>query len=199
MPNNSRQTTDLASQRLLLRTLDSHFLSLCVQANADAAASYLCSGELPDDWLSQWRLMAMRLKDLHQDPAYLRWSLRAIIWQETGEMIGHIGFHTPPDPDYLATLGTDGIEIGYEIYPNWRRRGLGREALQRLLQFAQEQGVQRFILSIAPDNQPSLALARSLGFVELGQQVDGEEGLELLYRLESNKSGSADPDSPKRQ
>ena len=199
MPNNLRQTTDLASQRLLLRTLDSHFLSLCVQANADAAAGYLCSGELPDDWLSQWRLMAMRLKDLHQDPAYLRWSLRAIIWRETGEMIGHIGFHTPPDPDYLATLGTDGIEIGSEIYPNWRRRGLGREALQRLLQFAQEQGVQRFILSIAPDNQPSLALARSLGFVELGQQVDGEEGLELLYRLESNKSGSADPDSPKRQ
>ena len=199
MPNNSRQTTDLASQRLLLRTLDSHFLSLCVQANADAAASYLCSGELPDDWLSQWRLMAMRLKDLHQDPAYLRWSLRAIIWRETGEMIGHIGFHTPPDPDYLATLGTDGIEIGYEIYPNWRRQGLGREALQRLLQFAQEQGVQRFILSIAPDNQPSLALARSLNFVELGQQVDGEEGLELLYRLENNKSGSADPDGPKRQ
>ena len=199
MPNNSRQTTDLASQRLLLRTLDSHFLSLCVQANADAAASYLCSGELPDDWLSQWRLMAMRLKDLHQDPAYLRWSLRAIIWRETGEMIGHIGFHTPPDPDYLATLGTDGIEIGYEIYPDWRRQGFGHEALQRLLQFAQEQGVQRFILSIAPDNQPSLALARSLGFVELGQQVDGEEGLELLYRLESNKSGSADPDSPKRQ
>ena len=199
MPNNSRQTTDLASPRLLLRTLDSHFLSLCVQATADAAASYLCRGELPDDWLSQWRLMAMRLKDLHQDPAYLRWSLRAIIWRGTGEMIGHIGFHTPPDPDYLATLGTDGIEIGYEIYPNWRRRGLGREALQRLLQFAQEQGVQRFILSIAPDNQPSLALARSLGFVELGQQVDGEEGLELLYRLESNKSGSADPDGPKRQ
>mgnify|MGYP000942878710 FL=1 len=199
MPNNSRQTTDRASQRLRLRALDSQFRSLCVQANADAAASYLCSGELPDDWLSQWRLMAMRLKDLHQDPAYLRWSLRAIIWRETGEMIGHIGFHTPPDPDYLATLGTDGIEIGYEIYPNWRRQGLGREALQRLLQFAQEQGVQRFILSIAPDNQPSLALARSLGFVELGQQVDGEEGLELLYRLESNKSGSADPDSPKRQ
>lgn len=199
MTTNSRQTADLVTPRLLLRTLDSHFLSLCVQANADAAASYLSSQELPYEWLSQWRLMAMRLKDLHQDPAYLRWSLRAIIWRETGEMIGHIGFHTPPDPDYLAALGTDGIEIGYEIYPDWRRQGFGREALQRLLQFAQEQGVQRFILSIAPDNQPSLALARSLGFVELGQQVDGEEGLELLYRLESNKSGSADPDSPKRQ
>ena len=199
MTTNSRQTADLVTPRLLLRTLDSHFLSLCVQANADAAASYLSSQELPDEWLSQWRLMAMRLMDLHQDPAYLRWSLRAVIWRETGEMIGHIGFHTPPDPDYLAALGTDGIEIGYEIYPDWRQQGLGREALLRLLQFAQEQGVQRFILSIAPDNQPSLALARSLGFVELGQQVDGEEGLELLYRLESNKSGSADPDGPKRQ
>ena len=199
MTTNSRQTADLVTPRLLLRTLDSHFLSLCVQANADAAASYLSSQELPDEWLSQWRLMAMRLKDLHQDPAYLRWSLRAIIWRETGEMIGHIGFHTPPDPDYLAALGTDGIEIGYEIYPDWRRQGFGHEALQRLLQFAREEGVERFILSIAPDNQPSLALARSLGFVELGQQVDGEGGLELLYRLESNKSGSADPDSPERQ
>lgn len=139
--------------------------------------------------------MAMRLKDLHQDPAYLRWSLRAIIWRETGEMVGHIGFHTPPDPSYL-TLERAGSKLVADLSQLAATRG-GARNLQRLLPVRSGAGSTAIHSVDRPDNQASTALARSLGFVELGQQVDGEEGPELLYRLECNKSGNADTGSPK--
>jgi [ribosomal protein S5]-alanine N-acetyltransferase len=178
--------SDLVSPRLVLRALDSHFLTLCLLAEYQPAASYLM-GHLPDDWFAKWQLMAMRLKDLQQDPGYLPWGLRAILARDSGEMIGHIGFHTRPNPDYLAALGTHGVELGYEIYPRWRRQGIAAEALEAMLQFARQQGVSRFILSISPDNQASTALARSFGFQQFGEQVDEEDGLELLYRLDAEQ------------
>ena len=186
-------TADLQSPRLLLRPLDSHFLSLCLRANGEEAAGYLSSEELPDEWLGKWRLMALHLQELHRDPAYLRWSLRAILCRTSGAMVGHIGFHTPPNPDYLAQRGSDGIEIGYEIYPAWRRRGLGREALQTLLQFAHTQGVRHCLLSIATDNSASMALARSLGFEPFGPTFEDEEGGLCRYWRHSRPSESCRP------
>ena len=175
MDDKRPSTADLESPRLLLRPLDSHFLSLCLRANGEAAADYLSSDTLPDEWFGKWRLMALHLQELHRDPAYLRWSLRAILCRTSGAMVGHIGFHSPPNPDYLAQRGSDGIEIGYEIYPAWRRRGLGREALQTLLQFAHAQGGRHCLLSIATDNSASMSLARSLGFTPFGPTFEDDE------------------------
>lgn len=175
MDDKRPSTADLESPRLLLRPLDSHFLSLCLRANGEAAADYLSSDTLPDEWFGKWRLMALHLQELHRDPAYLRWSLRAILCRTSGAMVGHIGFHSPPNPDYLAQRGSDGIEIGYEIYPAWRRRGLGREALQTLLQFAHAQGGRHCLLSIATDNSASMALARSLGFTPFSPTFEDDE------------------------
>ena len=35
--------------------------------------------------------------------------------------------------------------------------------------------------SISPDNEPSLALIRKAGFVEVGSQIDEIDGLELIF------------------
>lgn len=40
-----------------------------------------------------------------------------------------------------------------------------------------------FRLTIAPDNEPSLALARQFPFVEVGEQWDDEDGLETIYEM----------------
>jgi RimJ/RimL family protein N-acetyltransferase len=37
--------------------------------------------------------------------------------------------------------------------------------------------------SISPRNEPSLALARKLGFEQVGEQFDEEDGLELVFEL----------------
>jgi RimJ/RimL family protein N-acetyltransferase len=49
-----------------------------------------------------------------------------------------------------------------------------------LIRWAFETHQQRsFVLSIAPDNVASLAMARSIGFREAGSHIDKEDGLEL--------------------
>jgi RimJ/RimL family protein N-acetyltransferase len=56
-----------------------------------------------------------------------------------------------------------------------RRRGRGRAA--------REHGVERFFVSIAPDNASSLAMAAKLGFRQVGEQIDEEDGLEYVFEL----------------
>ena len=173
---------DLYTPRLQLRTLDSYFLALCLRAEQEEAADYL-GCHLPPRWFAQWRLMAIKLQDLKYEPDSLPWSLRAMVHRERNEMVGQIGFHTAPNPDYLQAHSSQGIELGYEVYEAWRRQGLAREALQAMLGFAKRQGVKRFVLSISPENTASTGLARSFGFTQFGEQWDEEDGQEYQYQL----------------
>src|SRR3972149_5968385 len=68
--------------------------------------------------------------------------------------------------------------------PPCRRRGYALEAAQGLMDWAaREHGVRLFRLSIAPDNAPSLAMAAKMGFRQVGEQMDDEDGLELVFDL----------------
>jgi RimJ/RimL family protein N-acetyltransferase len=44
-------------------------------------------------------------------------------------------------------------------------------------------GVRHFVVAISPGNSPSLAIARKLGFVRIGERVDDERGLEHVFEL----------------
>ena len=45
-------------------------------------------------------------------------------------------------------------------------------------------GITRFVASVAPTNEPSLAIVRGLGFVDTGRHWDDEDGLELEFELQ---------------
>jgi RimJ/RimL family protein N-acetyltransferase len=111
------------------------------------------------------------------DPSSQPWLLRAMVLRNgTRPMIGHIGFHGPPIEG--------AAEIGYTVFPEHRRRGYAREAVLTLMHWSREaHGVQRFIVSISPDNAPSLALASAMGFVRTGEQMDEVDGLEYVFEL----------------
>jgi len=55
-------------------------------------------------------------------------------------------------------------EFALLVSDRFQRRGLGRELLGRLLDVGQREGLRRIVGFISPENQPMLALARSLGF-----------------------------------
>lgn len=185
---------DLVTDRLVLRLMDPQFMRLCLLAEHQLAAEQLNS-PVHDAWLSQWRLIASRLKAVQEDPSYQPWGMRAILLKHSGQMIGHTGFHTRPDPVYLADIGTGGIELGYEIYPDWRRQHLGKEAVLAMLRYAKSIGAQRFILSIAPDNQASRRLAASCGFRQFGERLYPQEDMEWLFRLEARQLTETDVDT----
>ena len=48
-------------------------------------------------------------------------------------------------------------------------------------EWAAQHGARVLRASIAPDNEPSLALVRRAGFVEVGEQMDEIDGLELIF------------------
>jgi RimJ/RimL family protein N-acetyltransferase len=98
-------------------------------------------------------------------------------------MIGHAGFHGPPGVNGPAD--PDAVELGYTVFPEERGRGYATEAARALVDWAAEaHGIRRFVASVAPGNEPSLAVVRKLGFVETGSQWDDEDGLELVFELE---------------
>lgn len=135
---------------------------------------------LPDDWPDERaaRFLRMRLDQLRSDPEWQEWLARAMVLRtNTRPMAGYIGFHGPPD-----VIGR--AEMGYAVLPHWRRRGYAMEATKALMDWARlHHGVARFFLSVAPDNGPSLAMAAKLGFRQVGEQIDEEDGLELVFEL----------------
>jgi RimJ/RimL family protein N-acetyltransferase len=132
--------------------------------------------------------LASRLDQLRRDSTVEPWLLRAMVERVSGAMIGHIGFHTPPCPPYLASVAPDAVELGYSVHAPFRRQGYATEATLALMQWAYSLHGQRcFFLSISPQNMASTAMAESLGFVTCGSHMDEEDGLEIKYvrRLEA--------------
>ena len=110
-----------------------------------------------------------------------RWLARAIIRREGGVLVGNIGFHG--EPGVNAAGDASALEIGYGILPEHRRQGYATEAVDALVGWARTQGIDHFVASVAPDNVPSLAIIRKLGFVRTGQHIDPEDGLEHVFEL----------------
>lgn len=128
--------------------------------------------------------MQMRLADFQAGRTREPWLLRGIVLRQTQTLIGHIGFHTPPGPDYLHNLAPGGIEIGYTIFPAYRRQGYALEACTVLIEWAhRHENLCRFVLSIAPDNLASLRIAERLNFTRIGEHIDDIDGAEYIYLL----------------
>lgn len=98
----------------------------------------------------------------------------------------------PPEGVGIARLAPTGepgtAEIAIALLAPWRRRGLGRLLLQRLIGWAEAAGYRRLEALMLPENQSMRALAQSLGF-RLGPS-DSEPGL-IVARLDLPGPGPA--------
>jgi RimJ/RimL family protein N-acetyltransferase len=121
-------------------------------------------------WL--WRY---RLNQMASDPTSARWIARAVVTDPEGVVVGHAGFHGPPDEGGM-------VEIAYSVAPDHRRQGYARAMLVELIRrAAAEPSVRTVRATISPDNATSLATISGFGFAEVGEQWDEEDGLELIF------------------
>ena len=143
---------------------------------------------VPDVWPDEHdrRFLAFRLRQMGDEPARGPWLVRGIVLPETRELIGHVGFHGPPGVNSIKA--DDAVEVGYTIFPEHRRQGYATEAVRGLLDWGRAQGIQRFVASVGPGNEPSLRIVRGLGFVEVGRHVDDEDGEELEFELSGGET-----------
>ncbi len=68
-------------------------------------------------------------------------------------------------------------------FPLDQRQGYATEACAALTAWVEkEQCVTCFVVSISPNNLPSLRLAQDFGFRKIGSHIDAEDGPEDIYR-----------------
>jgi RimJ/RimL family protein N-acetyltransferase len=121
-------------------------------------------------------VLGLRHEQLTKDPSEEPWLYRVALLRETGRVVGRVGFHAPPTPD-------GSVEIGYSVAPGHRRQGFATEMAVSLMRWGASEGATVCIASVRPDNAPSLALIRRLGFERTGEQIDEIDGLEWIFTL----------------
>lgn len=171
----------IQSDRLDLILMTPAFLAASLAGDVDTAAA-LIKATIPPEWLTEHAFMQRRLRQVQDDPIYQPWMPCAICLRQPGLMIGHIGFHTQPGAAYLHDYAPQGVEFGYTIFAPFRQQGYATEAVAALMQWATAAyQVQHFVLSISPENSPSLRIAQHFGFQKVGTQMDEEDGPEDIF------------------
>jgi RimJ/RimL family protein N-acetyltransferase len=175
---------DIVTPRLVLRLMRGDAVEAALAGDLRRVEALL-GVTVPADLLAHPSSLTFAKARLDEDPAYQPWSARALILPGEQRMIGHIRFHTRPDPDYLHGYARNAVEFGYAVFSEYRRRGYALEAAGAVMDWARAMfGIRRFVASISPDNAASLALVAGLGFVRVGQQVDEVDGVEDVFLRE---------------
>jgi RimJ/RimL family protein N-acetyltransferase len=118
--------------------------------------------------------LPLQLERMRASPERRDWMARLMVARADGAAIGHCGFHGPPE-----VIGR--AEIGYTVFMAFRGQDFAKESARALVEWAFTQGEDEVYASIEPDNAPSLAVVRSLGFTQVGTQIDEVDGLELVF------------------
>jgi RimJ/RimL family protein N-acetyltransferase len=116
-----------------------------------------------------------RLPLIEADPQAAPFLLRVAVLRDAAVIVGSAGFHARPDSNGM-------IEIGLGIVPERRGRGLATEVLHGMWGWVIGQpGVVTLRYTVSPDNAPSQAIIRRLGFAHIGRQIDEVDGPEDMY------------------
>jgi ribosomal-protein-alanine N-acetyltransferase len=164
-----------------LRPMTPAFIEAVLEDRREEAAALL-DVELPAEFPREGerRFLGLRLRQMREDERFETWCPSVVVLG--GRMIGHAGYHGPPGVN--SKQDPDAVEFGYAIYPEWRGRGFATQAAVMLMDLAEERaGIRHFVLAVSPENDPSLAIIRKLGFVRTGEQMDEEDGLEHIFEL----------------
>ena len=181
MPTETELVPAIRTARLELVSMTLPFMELLLQGDT-VGAGHEIGAVVPDNLRDHIEdFLRYRLAQVRADPSIRRWLGRAMVLTDqdgTRRVIGTIGFHGPPD-------GQGRLEIGYSVQSAFRRHGFAREAVRAMLDWAvTDHGIRRFIASVAPTNEPSLALVRAFGFEQTGEQMDEIDGLELVLEAD---------------
>jgi ribosomal-protein-alanine N-acetyltransferase len=165
-------STPEAAGRILVK-LDVPLLEALANGDAESATT-ICTYKLTSYLIKYRSLWNRRRGQIKEDPEDAVWVTRLVVTPETGEAVGVAGFHGKPNEDGM-------VEIGYGIDLPYRRQGHARAALTILLDVAaKDPRVKVVRVTVRPDNVESRSLIDKYNFVEVGEQIDEEDGLEII-------------------
>lgn len=151
---------DLRTARLRLHGLTQDEVRLVMRGDRGALAARI-GASVPTNWPGHDLAEALPViaGGMTARPDDEPWVWVAIE-PHAGALIGDLGFHGP-------LRGMPAVEMGYIILPAYRGQGYATEGAAALMAWAFAQpGVERVILRIEPNNDPSLRVADKLGMRE---------------------------------
>jgi [ribosomal protein S5]-alanine N-acetyltransferase len=153
----------MTSVRLLPATVE---YLLALQSDP-AAFGLLIGSDVPASWPEFPESIGFSIDRLRDHPDEAGWWMHFFLADD--RLIGSGGFVGPP---------RDGVvEIGYELAPKFRGRGLGIAAARALVEKACATNTVATVIAntLAQDN-PSTGVLRRLGFSQTQELVDPEDG-----------------------
>jgi ribosomal-protein-alanine N-acetyltransferase len=180
MTDTDLMNTAVSSDRLNLVPMSLELMEALLSGDLDSAQR-MVGYHIPPDWPHRMEsVLRFRTAIARRQPETLPLLLRVMVLRADPRVaVGRLGFHGPADDDGM-------LEIGYEVFPAYRRRGYAREAVVAMFRWAQrEPAVLRFRASVSPANEPSRNLVTGLGFIEVGSQWDEEDGEETLFERDA--------------
>jgi RimJ/RimL family protein N-acetyltransferase len=119
--------------------------------------------------------LAFRIPKVKQEPSFAEIGLILAISKSDSEVVGSAGFHDFPNEKGM-------IEIGFAIVPEKQNQGFGVELLIGAWKMICKQpDVKILRYTVSPKNATSLHIINKLGFKRVGEQIDPDDGLELIY------------------
>jgi len=132
---------------------------------------------VPERWPEFPEAFPYAYELLKTDPSLLHWWTYLFVHTQDRMLVGSGGFKGKPDDSGM-------VEIGYEIVPEYRNRGLATEAAQGLVDYAfshpQVNTVQAHTL---PERNPSTRVLEKVGMKYVGTVHDPHDGEIWHWRL----------------
>lgn len=166
----------LTTQRCQLINADESLLSFAVQ-NEILLAEKL-KVKLSRNWnhfgAEIFTYVLDKVKENQESQTWWTWFP---IHKDSNTLIGTCGYKGPPNQ-----LGE--VEIGYEIAPDFRNRGLATEMAKALVDYASNQiEVEKIIAHTLPMENPSTSVLKKLGFFKVAELIDPEDGAVWRWEL----------------
>ncbi|MEV4369556.1 GNAT family protein [Nonomuraea sp. NPDC049637] len=183
MTDEADRQTSYPTSRKQVRFVELSSTAMSALLDGDLATASDTAGVALTDYFltdrARW-LWRIRIDQMAADPDHAPWMVRQTVTGPEGVVVGHAGFHGPPDE-------TGMVEIGYAVAPEFRRQGYGRAILIELLRrAAADPAVKTVRATISPDNVASLATIAGFGFVQVGEDWDEEDGRGLIFEAPAN-------------
>ena len=103
--------------------------------------------------------------------------LLAIDTRQNDRIIGYVG---------CWILAYEGSITNVAIDPEYRRQGIGRKMLLKLIEIVKEKGVTALTLEVRVSNAPAISLYEGLGFKSVGQRpkyyTNPVEAAEIMWK-----------------
>ena len=170
----------IVTSRLNLLPCDAPILRAVVEGR-DALAGHL-SVTVPEGWPAFPEAYAHALDVVVGDPGIIRWWTHLFVERSSSIVVGSGGYTGRPSAEGV-------VEIGYEIAPALRGRGLGSEAARGLIDHAfSEPSVRSVIAHTLPEENASTRVLEKIGLARVEDVEDREEG--TLWRWRIAKEGA---------